>query len=124
MTYLIQQSFSILSAEKTKRIQPPCPCPAAFCRCFERLEDKDLKGVKIGLPKEYFSTDGITEDVQKGLDDTIATLKKLGAEIVEVSLPHTKYAVSVYYIIATAEASANLARFDAFATEAARTPET
>ena len=89
----------------------PLPC-GGFADALKGLEDKDLKGVKIGLPKEYFSSDGITEDVQKGLDDTIATLKKLGAEIVEVSLPHTKYAVSVYYIIATAEASANLARFD------------
>ena len=89
----------------------PLPC-GGFADALKDLEGKDLKGVKVGLPKEYFATEGITEDVQKGLDDTIATLKKLGAEIVDVSLPHTKYAVSVYYIIATAEASANLARFD------------
>ncbi len=89
----------------------PLPC-GGFADALAGLDDKDLKGVKIGLPKEYFATEGITEDVRKGLDDTIATLKKLGAEIVDVSLPHTKYAVSVYYIIATAEASANLARFD------------
>jgi aspartyl-tRNA(Asn)/glutamyl-tRNA(Gln) amidotransferase subunit A len=89
----------------------PLPC-GGFADALKDLEGKDLKGVKVGLPKEYFATEGITEDVQKGLDDTIATLKKLGSEIVDVSLPHTKYAVSVYYIIATAEASANLARFD------------
>lgn len=89
----------------------PVPC-AGFADALKDLEGKDLKGIKIGLPKEYFDTEGITADVRKGLDDTISTLKKLGAEIVEVSLPHTKYAVSVYYIIATAEASANLARFD------------
>ena len=83
-----------------------------FTEAVKNLEGKDLKGVKVGLPKEYFDTEGITEGVRKGLDDTVATLKKLGAETVEVSLPHTKYAVSVYYIIATAEASANLARFD------------
>jgi len=89
----------------------PVSC-GGFVDMLKGLEYKDLEGVKIGLPKEYFATEGITEDVQKGLDDTIATLKKLGAKIVDVSLPHTKYAVSVYYIIATAEASANLARFD------------
>ena len=89
----------------------PEPC-TGFADALKDLEDKDLNGVKVGLPKEYFDTEGISEGVRKGLDDTIATLKKLGAEIVEVSLPHTKYAVSVYYIIATAEASANLARFD------------
>ncbi|MBU8902574.1 MAG: Asp-tRNA(Asn)/Glu-tRNA(Gln) amidotransferase subunit GatA [Victivallales bacterium] len=89
----------------------PEPC-TGFADALKDLEDKDLNGVKVGLPKEYFDTEGISEGVRKGLDDTIATLKKLGAEIVEVSLPHTKYAVSVYYVIATAEASANLARFD------------
>ena len=89
----------------------PEPC-GGFADALAGLEGKDLKGVKVGLPKEYFDTEGITPGVRKGLDDTIATLKELGAETVEVSLPHTKYAVSVYYIIATAEASANLARFD------------
>jgi aspartyl-tRNA(Asn)/glutamyl-tRNA(Gln) amidotransferase subunit A len=83
-----------------------------FAEALKALDNADLKGIKVGLPKEYLDTEGITADVRKGLDDTISTLKKLGAETVEISLPHTKYAVSVYYIIATAEASANLARFD------------
>ena len=89
----------------------PEPC-AGFADAVKSVENNDLKGVKVGLPKEYFDTEGITEGVRQGLDSAIATLEKLGAEMVEVSLPHTKYAVSVYYIIATAEASANLARFD------------
>lgn len=71
-----------------------------------------LKGVKIGLPQEYLNAPGLSEDVRRALDSALEKLKSLGAELVEVSLPHTKYAVAVYYIIATAEASANLARFD------------
>ena len=71
-----------------------------------------LKGVKIGLPQEYLNAPGLSEDVRKALDSALEKLKSLGAELLEVSLPHTKYAVAVYYIIATAEASANLARFD------------
>ncbi len=71
-----------------------------------------LKGVKVGLPKEYLEAPGLAADVKAALNRALAKLKALGAEVVEVSLPHTKYAVAVYYIIATAEASANLARFD------------
>lgn len=72
----------------------------------------DLKGLKVGLPKEYFTGSGLSAGVEKVMQQTIERVKSLGAEIVEVSLPHTKYAVAVYYILATAEASANLARFD------------
>lgn len=71
----------------------------------------DLKGLKIGLPKEYF-IDGLDQDVQQAMDQAIATYRQLGAEFIEVSLPHTKYAVATYYLIATAEASSNLARYD------------
>ena len=75
------------------------------------LVSGSLAGLKFGLPKEYF-TGGLDSGVAKVMDETIAKIKALGGEIVDVSLPHTKYAVAVYYIIATAEASANLARFD------------
>ena len=71
----------------------------------------DLKGVRLGMPKEYF-IEGIDPQVDKAVRAAIKQYESLGAEIVEVSLPHTEYAVGVYYIIATAEASANLARFD------------
>ncbi len=71
----------------------------------------DLKGVRLGLPKEYF-IGGIDPQVEAAVRAAVDQYAKLGAEIVEVSLPHTEYAVAVYYIIATAEASANLARFD------------
>ncbi|MCK4507918.1 MAG: Asp-tRNA(Asn)/Glu-tRNA(Gln) amidotransferase subunit GatA [Desulfuromonadales bacterium] len=71
----------------------------------------DLRGMKIGLPKEYF-IEGLDDDVRKAITDAAATYKALGAEIIEVSLPHTAYAVACYYLIATAEASSNLARYD------------
>lgn len=71
-----------------------------------------VKGLKIGLPKEYF-IDGLDADVKQAVDAAIKTYEELGAEIVEVSLPHTDYAVASYYLIATAEASSNLARYDA-----------
>jgi aspartyl-tRNA(Asn)/glutamyl-tRNA(Gln) amidotransferase subunit A len=72
---------------------------------------KDLKGLRIGVPKEYF-VDGMEPGVRSAVDAAIKQIESLGAEPVEISLPHTEYAVAVYYIIATAEASANLARFD------------
>ena len=72
---------------------------------------RDLRGVRLGLPKEYM-IDGIDPQVRAAIDATVAQLNSLGAEIVDVSLPHTEYAVATYYIIATAEAAANLARFD------------
>ena len=71
----------------------------------------DLKGVRIGLPKEYFIA-GLDADVQAAVAAAVATCRALGADIVEVSLPHTEYAVACYYLIATAEASSNLARYD------------
>ena len=72
----------------------------------------DLSGLRIGLPKEYFEVDGLDKDIKFSVDKTIEKLKSLGAKMVDVSLPHTKYAIAAYYVIATAEASANLARFD------------
>ena len=78
---------------------------------YTALLGRDLKGVKLGMPKEYF-IDGIDPQVEAAVRAAIKHYESLGAEIVEVSLPHTEHAVGVYYIIATAEASANLARFD------------
>ncbi|MCL2760161.1 MAG: Asp-tRNA(Asn)/Glu-tRNA(Gln) amidotransferase subunit GatA [Desulfuromonadales bacterium] len=78
---------------------------------YEKSLVKDMKGVKIGLPKEYF-IDGLDSAVQKAMNEAIAVYKGLGAEFKEVSLPHTDYAAATYYLIATAEASSNLARYD------------
>jgi aspartyl-tRNA(Asn)/glutamyl-tRNA(Gln) amidotransferase subunit A len=71
----------------------------------------NIKGLKLGLPKEYM-IGGLDPGVKAAVDAAVKQLAQLGAEIVEISLPHTDYAVATYYIIATAEASANLARFD------------
>lgn len=71
----------------------------------------DIKGLKLGLPKEYM-IGGLDAEVKAAVDAAVKKFTDLGAEIVEISLPHTDYAVATYYIIATAEASANLARFD------------
>jgi len=78
---------------------------------YTRSLTGDVKGLKIGLPKEYFIA-GLDPDVQKAMDLAIETYRGLGAEFVEISLPHTDYAVACYYLIATAEASSNLARYD------------
>jgi aspartyl-tRNA(Asn)/glutamyl-tRNA(Gln) amidotransferase subunit A len=70
-----------------------------------------VKGLKIGLPREYFG-EGLEPDVENAVMGAVAFLQSLGAEVVDITLPHTKYGLATYYIIATSEASANLARFD------------
>jgi len=70
-----------------------------------------IEGMRLGIPKEYFG-DGLAPDVRVAVEAAIDQCRSLGAEVLEVSLPHTKYAIATYYIVATAEASANLARFD------------
>jgi len=70
-----------------------------------------IAGLKIGLPKEYF-IEGLDPEVKKAVETAIAVCRNLGAEVVEVSLPHTDYALACYYLVATAEASSNLARYD------------
>jgi aspartyl-tRNA(Asn)/glutamyl-tRNA(Gln) amidotransferase subunit A len=78
---------------------------------YTRSLVKDIKGIKIGIPREYF-LEGIAPEVKKSVDAAVTLFKDLGAQIKEVCLEHTEYAIAVYYIIATAEASSNLARFD------------
>jgi len=78
---------------------------------YTRALTNDIKGIKIGIPKEYF-IEGIDKEVKAIVEEAIDKLKSLSASYKSVSLPHTDYAVPVYYIIATAEASSNLARFD------------
>jgi len=73
--------------------------------------DGNIKGLKVGLPEEYF-IEGLNDEVKKNVLEISELLKKSGAEIMEISLPHSKYAVSTYYIVATAEASSNLERYD------------
>ncbi len=78
---------------------------------YAKALDGKIRGLKLGLPKEYM-IGGLDPEVKSAVDAAVKTFKDLDAEIVEISLPHTDYAVATYYIIATAEASANLARFD------------
>ncbi len=78
---------------------------------FTQFLNQDIKGLKIGIPKEY-KADGMDKDIIKLWEKGIDALKKRGAEIKEISLPHTKYALATYYILAPAEASSNLARYD------------
>ena len=78
---------------------------------FAQFIGQDIKGLRIGIPKE-FMVDGLNPEVAKYWEQAKNMLKSRGAEVVEVSLPHTKYALATYYIIAPAEASANLARYD------------
>lgn len=73
--------------------------------------DKSVSGLKLGVAKEYFG-DGLDDEVRQAVERAIDTLKSLGCEVVPVSLPHTSYAIPAYYLIATAEASSNLARYD------------
>ncbi len=72
---------------------------------------KDIKGIRIGIPKEYF-VEGIDERIKEKIMDAVKKLEENGAAVEDISLPHTRYAISTYYLIATAEASSNLARYD------------
>ncbi len=78
---------------------------------FTQALGRSVKGMKVGIPKEYF-TEGIDPEVEASVQEAVKTMQSLGMETVEVSLPHTKYAVATYYILACAEASANLSRYD------------
>src|SRR5262249_32004096 len=74
--------------------------------------DIPLKNLKIGIVKEYGLESGVDSQVSSAIDEAIATYKKLGADILDVSLPHTEYGIAAYYVIAPCEASSNLARYD------------
>jgi aspartyl-tRNA(Asn)/glutamyl-tRNA(Gln) amidotransferase subunit A len=78
---------------------------------YEAEIGKPVKGLKLGVPKEYFA-DGLDSEVRAAIEASIQQLAQHGCEIVPISLPHTAYAIPTYYVIATAEASANLARYD------------
>ncbi|MFL0194204.1 Asp-tRNA(Asn)/Glu-tRNA(Gln) amidotransferase subunit GatA [Clostridium sp. WILCCON 0269] len=78
---------------------------------YSKNLSKNIKGVKIGIPKEYFG-EGLNDKVRKSVEEAIVVLKENGAEVKECSIPLTQYALATYYIIASAEASSNLARFD------------
>src|SRR5579863_10540871 len=91
----------------------PCDstCSARAVPDYEAALTGDVKGLRVGVPKEYFVA-GIEPEVEQAVRAALKSYQAMGARLVEISLPHTSYAVAAYYIVATAEASANLARYD------------
>ena len=79
---------------------------------YHALLSDDVKGLKIGIPKEYHTTKGVSADVLSAVQNAMAVFKNAGAKLVDISLPHAQYAIAAYYLIAPAEASSNLARYD------------
>lgn len=106
--------FNVISGK-----DPHDATSSSHVRNIARASSEEITGLRIGIPKEYFSSD-IDPSVSKAIEDARFHLESLGFSFAEVSLPHTKYALSVYYIIMPAEASTNLARFDGI--RYARTP--
>lgn len=101
---ILLKSMASLDLKDTTSVDLPVPD-------YEAAIGKSLKGLKIGIPNEY-RIDGMPEEIEALWQKGIQYLKDAGAEIVDVSLPHTKYALAAYYIVAPAEASSNLARYD------------
>ena len=101
---ILLKSMASVDPKDTTSVDLPVPD-------YEAALGKSLKGMRIGIPQEY-RVDGMPDEIEKLWQQGIAWLKDAGAEIVDISLPHTKYALPAYYIVAPAEASSNLARYD------------
>ncbi len=101
---IMLKAMASVDAKDTTSVDLPVPD-------YEKVIGKSVKGLRIGIPKEY-RADGIPAEINALWDKGAQWLKEQGAEIVEISLPHTKYALPAYYIVAPAEASSNLARYD------------
>ncbi|KQV34407.1 MULTISPECIES: Asp-tRNA(Asn)/Glu-tRNA(Gln) amidotransferase subunit GatA [unclassified Rhizobium] len=101
---ILLKSMASVDAKDTTSVDLPVPD-------YEASLGQSLKGMRIGIPKEY-RVDGMPEEIEALWQQGIAWLRDAGAEIVDISLPHTKYALPAYYIVAPAEASSNLARYD------------
>lgn len=101
---ILLKSMASIDPKDTTSVDLPVPD-------YEKAIGGSVKGMKIGIPKEY-RVEGMSEEIEALWQQGIAWLKEAGAEIVDISLPHTKYALPAYYIVAPAEASSNLARYD------------
>ena len=101
---IMLKSMASVDPKDTTSVDLPVPD-------YEKAIDKSIKGLRVGIPKEY-RADGMSAEIEALWDRGAQWLKEQGAEIVEISLPHTKYALPAYYIVAPAEASSNLARYD------------
>ena len=110
MTKNVRDSALLLEAIAGRDPADSTSADLAVPRYSEMLTG-DIKGLRVGIPKEYFVS-GMQAEVEQAVRAAIGELEKSGAIIEEISLPHTEYAVAVYYIVATAEASSNLARYD------------
>lgn len=102
---------SIAGKDSADSTSADVPVPD-FTSAMRTFEKQGLKGMKAGVPAEYMDVEGLDPEVARIFEQSKKVLEELGVEIVEVSLPHTEYAVAAYYIIAPSEASSNLARFD------------
>src|SRR3954449_6282562 len=103
-TAILMRSMAGHDPKDTTSVERPVPD-------FETAVGRSVKGMKIGIPREY-RLDGMPQEIERLWEQGADWLKSAGAELVEVSLPHTKYALPAYYIVAPAEASSNLARYD------------
>ncbi len=110
MGHTVQDCATIMEVISGKDVRDTTSAQEAVPEWSKNLTD-NLKGLKIGLPKEYFA-EGVSDDVRKVVKNAIDIAKAAGAEIVDVSLPLTHLGVAVYYLVATCEASSNLARYD------------
>lgn len=105
------------AAELLQAIAGPCQQDSTSLRDYQVPDllgaagNIDVRGLRVGLPREYL-VDGLAPEIRRQVNHSADLLRQAGAEVVDISLPHTEYAIAAYYIIATAEASANLARFD------------
>ncbi|MER2534560.1 MAG: Asp-tRNA(Asn)/Glu-tRNA(Gln) amidotransferase subunit GatA [Rhizobiaceae bacterium] len=101
---ILLKSMASVDAKDTTSVDRPVPD-------YEAALGRSLKGIRVGIPKEY-RVEGMPQEIEALWQQGVAWLKDAGAEVVDVSLPHTKYALPAYYIVAPAEASSNLARYD------------
>ncbi|MBI9075888.1 MAG: Asp-tRNA(Asn)/Glu-tRNA(Gln) amidotransferase subunit GatA [Desulfatibacillum sp.] len=102
---LMLQAIAGYDASDSTSVNRPVPD-------YQAAIKHDVKGMRVGLPKEFFEEGGLSPDVKNAVDQAIKTMEGQGVDVVAVSLPHAKYSVAVYYVIAPAEASSNLARYD------------
>jgi len=111
LAYTVQDAAALLSviAGHDRRDSTSMPMPVPDYACLS--DESGLRGVRVGVPREYMA-EGLDAEVERVVRAAIEHLARLGADVVEVSLPHTRYALPAYYLIAPAECSANLARYD------------
>ncbi len=116
LTMTVQDNAALLDlvagADKRDATSLPEPSGGYLEKVRQTDPETHLKNKRIGLPREFFETEGLDPEVKEAVDNAATRYRNLGAELVDVSLPYTETAVAAYYIIAPAEASANLARFD------------